>query len=136
MPLEKKNPAAVAAPVGPYSHLVRVGADVDWVILSGQVGLDETGDLPLDVYAQTVNVFANIERLLASERLGPEAIAKILTLAVSPEQAGEFRRARDEAFARWFPTGDHPAQSLAYVAGLARPEMLIEVEVWAVAPRA
>ena len=136
MEITRKNPATVAPPVGPYSHLVRVAKDVEWIFISGQVGLDESGEMPSDVYSQTVNTFRNIEQLLASEGLGPDSVVRLLTFLVGEENWAEFRRARSDIFEEWFPDGVYPGQSFTYSPALARADVLIEVEGWAVAPAA
>lgn len=133
--IEKKSPGVVAAPVGPYSHLVRVHGDADWVFVSGQVGMDSAGEIPGDIYAQAINVFGNIEQLLRSEGLEPRSLVRLLTFVVDPENMPEYRRARDEVLSEWFPSGDFPGQSLMFAAALARPDILLEIEGWAVAPR-
>ncbi|VVJ18861.1 endoribonuclease L-PSP [Amycolatopsis camponoti] len=45
-----------------------------------------------------------------------------------------YRAAQAEAFTNWFPDGDYPAQTLAVVVGLARPEYAVEVEAIAAVP--
>lgn len=134
MVITRNNPDVIAPPVGPYSHLVRVSSGVEWIFISGQVGLDPEGQMPPDAYSQTLNVFSNIERLLDSEGLGPASIVRLLTFVAGAEHAPEYRRASEAAFAAWFPDGDFPGQSFTFAPALARPDVLVEVEAWAVIP--
>ena len=136
MAITRKNPDVIAPPVGPYSHLVRVSSGVEWVFISGQVGLDVEGQMPPDAYSQTVNVFRNIERLLDSEGLGPASIVRLLTFVAGAEHAQEYRRASAAALNTWFPDGEFPGQSFTFAPALARPDVLVEVEAWAVVPPA
>lgn len=132
MVITRKNPDVIAPPVGPYSHLVRVPSGVEWVFISGQVGLDREGQMPPDAYSQTVNVFSNIGRLLDFEGLGPASIVRLLTFVAGTEYTPDYRRASGAALAAWFPNGDFPGQSFTFVPALARPDVLVEVEAWAV----
>ncbi|MGO3147145.1 MAG: RidA family protein [Leucobacter sp.] len=134
MHIERMTPNNVAPPIGRYSHLVRVDPSAEWFFISGQVGLDLAGVMPGDVYSQTLNVFENIRRLLDSQGLAPNAIVRLLTFLVGPENMNEFARARDEIYSEWFPTGDIPGHSLAMAPALARADVLIEMEGWAAGP--
>lgn len=150
MRIDRLTPADATPPIGAYPHLVRISGDIDWVFISGQVGLDSSGEMPGDVYSQTRNVYLNIERLLASQGLSPNSIVKFFTVLVDSAHLAEYRRARDEIYAEWFAftditnpcasedaaySGFRPGSSLIIAAALARKDVLIEVDGWAVAPR-
>ena len=65
--IRRWNPAAIAAPIGQYSHLASVPADHELVFVSGQVGVLDDGTLAgSDARSQTRQIFINIERLLDS----------------------------------------------------------------------
>lgn len=121
------NPGTLAPPIGRYSHLVRVPAGHDLIYISGQVGSTLAGDLPESMYEQARNVFLNVERLLADVDATPHDLVKLLTFAVGDDLSG-FYRARDEVYARWFPDTPPCGHSLAVVARLAAPGLLLEVE--------
>ncbi len=63
-------------------------------------------------------------------------MAKLNTLIVGPDNLPGFRAARDEVFSEWYPDGDVPAHTLAVVAGLAAPELLVEIEAILAVPEA
>lgn len=118
----------MAAPIGKYSHLASVGGGCT-VHISGQVGEAIDGTLAGDTLeSQTRQVFDNIAALLDSAGASPAHLVKLLTFVVGPTDLEGFTAARDEVYARWFPDSDWPAHSLAFVAGLARPDLLIEME--------
>lgn len=121
------NPETLAPPIGRYSHLVRVPAGHDLIYISGQVGSTPEGDLPESMYDQATNIFLNIERLLDDVAATPSDLVKLLTFAVGDDLGG-FYRARDEAYARWFPDTPPCGHSLAVVARLAAPGLLLEME--------
>ena len=58
---KKAAPAKAAAPVGPYTPVVRAG---DWVIVSGQLGLKD-GVMAKGVAAQTAQAVVNLKARLA-----------------------------------------------------------------------
>ena len=113
------NPDTVAPPLGRYSHLAEVPAGHRLVFFAATQGRQ---------------IFANLAALLAAEGAGPEHLVKLLTLVAGTEHLDGYRAAQAEAFATWFPDGDFPAQTLAVVAGLARPEYAVEVEAIAAVP--
>lgn len=129
------NPDTVAPPLGRYSHLAEVPAGHRLVFLAGQLGVGPDGTLAgPGAEPQAKQIFANLGALLAAEGAGPEHLVKLLTLVAGTEHLDGYRAAQAEAFANWFPDGDYPAQTLAVVAGLARPEYAVEVEAVAAVP--
>jgi enamine deaminase RidA (YjgF/YER057c/UK114 family) len=136
MSCRRWNPDNVAPPIGRYSHLAAVPSDHELVFISGQVGVLEDGTLAgSDAESQTRQILANIGRLLGSLDAGPEHLVKLLTLLSGTEHLAGYRAAQAEVFARWFPDGDWPAQSLAVVAALATSELAVEIEGMAAVPR-
>ncbi|MBF5040987.1 RidA family protein [Aggregicoccus sp. 17bor-14] len=127
MSLERKNPAGVAPPLGPYTHVTVVPAGSELLVFAGQVGMDREGRLPTEPEEQLRNALANVAALLASEGLGPQDLVKV-NLWLSE------RMDRDRLLAIWhdFRGGaEPPPTTLVYVAGLVRPEYYVEVEAWA-----
>ncbi|SFW83586.1 RidA family protein [Amycolatopsis australiensis] len=123
------NPDAVAPPLGRYSHVAEVPAGHRLVFLAGQLGVRPDGSLAgPDAEAQARQIFANVEALLAAQGAGPANLVKLLALVASPDELAGYRTALTDVFAKWFPDGDFPAQTLAVVAGLAAPEYVVEVE--------
>ena len=127
--LRRANPSSVAPPVGQYSHITTVPAGSELVFVSGQVGNYADGrPIDPDAHAQARQAFANLGAIIADLGLTPAHVAKLNTLIVGAGNVSAFRAARDEVFPEWYPDGVMPAHTLAVVAGLAMPELLIEVE--------
>lgn len=127
MTIERKNPAAVAPPIGSYSHLALVPAGSGLVVLAGQLGVDVKGQLPATPEEQLRNAFANVLAILRSEGISAAGVIKVNIWLVRPiEGFGEL----------WstFHGGQPPPTTVAYVAGLFDPKYLVEVEVWAARP--
>ncbi len=125
-PIPLPTPSAPAA-LGPYSPAVRAG---DWVILSGQVGLDPTdGRLVAGgVEAQARQIVANIAAVLGDCGSSLASVAKTLIFLTD---LGDFQVV-NAIYADAF--GDHrPARSTVQVAALPGGAA-VEIEVWAFSP--
>lgn len=116
------TPAKGAAPVGPYSHAVRVG---DLLFCSGQIPLDPaTGQLVAgDIKVQTGCVLENVRAILDDQKL---SFAQVVKTTVFLTNLGDFA-AMNDVYARYF-TGDFPARSTIQVAALPRAAS-VEIEV-------
>ena len=116
------RPAGAPAPVGPYSHAVRVG---DLLFCSGQIPLDPaTGQLAgPDIQTQTTRVLDNVKAVLAAEKLDLTAVVKATVFLTDLADFG----AMNEVYGRYF-TGEFPARSTVQVAALPRGAR-IEIEV-------
>jgi enamine deaminase RidA (YjgF/YER057c/UK114 family) len=117
-----------------YSHAVRVpGGSV--VLVSGQVGLDDHGDLVAGgVRGQAEQVFTNLGRALDSAGATFADVVKLnyyCADAVTPEDIDVVRQVRD----RYVNVNAPPASTFVVVRRLVRPELLIEIEAMAVVTR-
>ncbi|MGP3976427.1 RidA family protein [Streptomyces sp. 8N114] len=119
------------APGNGYSHLV-IG-EGRFIAISGQVAIDAHGKVvgEGDPTAQAEQVFANLKRCLDEAGAGFSDVMKftffVTDLAVMPA----LRAVRD----RYLDPERLPACSAVQVAGLVRPELLIEIEALAVTAR-
>jgi enamine deaminase RidA (YjgF/YER057c/UK114 family) len=123
------DPADVAAPFSSYSNVARVE---DLVFVAGQVGIDAAGRLAgAAVAEQTVRVYENIRTILASEGGSLRDVVRFVSYLISADDIAEFYRARQDYFAKVFPDGVYPPNTLLIVAGLARPEFRVEIDATA-----
>jgi len=110
--------------IGPYSPAVRAG---EWIILSGQVGLDpSTGALVGGgAGAEARQALANIASVLGDCGLTMSDVAKSLVFVTDLGEFANVNAVYAEAF------GVHrPARSTVQVAGLPGGAT-VEIEVWA-----
>jgi 2-iminobutanoate/2-iminopropanoate deaminase len=115
--------------MGRYHHAVVLPAGTALAFVSGQIGNHLDGrPVEPDPTAQARQAFANLGVIVHQLGATPADIAKFTTLVVGADGLAGFRAARDEIFAGWYPDGDVPANTLMIVAGLASPEVLIEIE--------
>jgi enamine deaminase RidA (YjgF/YER057c/UK114 family) len=129
--IEFHTPPALPAPAG-YSHVASVPAGSRLVWTSGQVPLkaDGTPAVPGDWEAQTRLVMEHLGVALAAGGAGWEDVFKLTFYVVDVTELATIRRVRDE-----FVNVEHPpTSSLVQVAGLFRPDVLIEIEAVAALP--
>jgi enamine deaminase RidA (YjgF/YER057c/UK114 family) len=111
-----------------YSHAVTGRGR--WVAISGQVALDEQGQLvgAGDLEAQARQVFANLDRALAAAGASFTDVIKLSFYLTDISQIAVVRPVRDE----WVDTARPPASTAVQVGALFMPGLMIEVEAWAV----
>lgn len=118
------NPAGVHQPLGRYSHAVSIQAGAQRVVLSGQVAVRPDGSVVDAAADQVAQVLANIKTVLAAHGLGPSDVVKVTAFLTDRAVLPAWRTQRDAFF------GAHaPASTLLFVAGLADPRFLVEVEL-------
>ena len=136
MMIDGGNPASLAAPIGPFRHFTVAPDEHRLVFVSGQVGHNASGELVSGgCFGQTRQVFRNLDAILLDLGATPQHVVKLFTIVTGEGSFAEFARARQEVFARWYPTGDYPAHSAFSAAALAAPELLIELEAVVAVPR-
>jgi 2-iminobutanoate/2-iminopropanoate deaminase len=121
------NPKAVHAPVGVYSHTVSVAPGARWVAVAGQVGMNKRGVLAKGIRRQAEQAFRNVLACLRENGMRKQDLVKLTVFLTDSRHIAEYRAAR----ARVLGDGVRPASTLLIVAGLASPDMLIEIEAWA-----
>lgn len=111
-----------------YEHAARVG---DFIFVAGQVAKDESGALvaPNDAAGQAKVVFEHLRKVLAHAGATPQDIVKMNTYIVDRADSAVVTAERFRFL------GDHRPPHTGVVAGLGAPEVRLEVEVVAVAPK-
>lgn len=116
-----------------FTNVVVASGPVKTVYIGGQDAVDASGNIvgKGDIKAQTEQILRNIELALAAVDAKVEHIVKwnLYVVQGQPLQAGF------EAFQRFWGDRPHtPAISFMYVAGLAHPDFLAEMDAVAVVP--
>ena len=115
----------MSKPLGPYTPAVRAG---DWIIVSGQLGLQDGALVSGGVAAQTTKAVENLQALLASMGAELSDIAKTLCFLTDMDTFTTF----NDAYVAGF--GAHrPARSTIGVAALPAGAA-VEIEAWAYKP--
>jgi len=118
------NPKTISAPIGQYSHAAEFPTAARSVHIAGQFGLEKDGTTPPNFSAQAEIVWSNISEILHDADMECSDIVKVNTYLVDVSDLAESSKVRIKYL------GEHaPAATTVIVAGLLRPEWLIEVEV-------
>ena len=109
-------------PGGALSPGVVVG---DLLFVSGHVAVDSGGNVvgEGDAEAQTRQVMANVQEVVTAAGGKMEDVAKITCFLTDIANYPAYSKVRGETWPK-----DPPASSTVVVAGLVRPELLVEVE--------
>ncbi|WP_407561628.1 RidA family protein [Streptomyces sp. 184] len=122
------NPAAVPAPAGRFSHVVRLdlGGDGALLFVSGQVALDADGRVvgPGDMRAQARHVMESLEAILAAHGGTFADVVNIRSFVTDMSALAEYAEVR-----RGYFSGPPPSSTTVEVSRLFRDGALLEVEV-------
>lgn len=122
-----KNPA--------FTQVISISGPAKTVYVGGQNAVDAQGNIigKGDIKAQTQQVLANIREALAAAGAEPRHIIKWNLYLVQ----GQSLREGFAAFQQfWGHNSNPPVITMAFVAGLANPDFLLEMDVTAVVPLA
>lgn len=118
------NPDTIAPPLGAYSQGVEHPADARVVYLAGQVGIEKDGTVPADFDAQARLAWSNCTAILEAHGMSLADVVKINHFLTRTEDIPAYAEMRPGLLGE-----ARPASTLLVVAGLARPDLLIEVEM-------
>ncbi len=122
MPLERIQPHGLQdSPL--FTHVVKAG---NTVYIAGQVAVDQDGQIVGrgDVTAQSTQVFENIQTALAAA--GAD-LSHLVRITIYATDAG-FRDPIRDVRRRYLGSPDPVASTFIVVAGLALPELLVEID--------
>jgi reactive intermediate/imine deaminase len=128
--VKRTNPPTLSAPTG-YTHIVEVTGPNKTIYISGQIAYDKDGKLvgAGDMQAQAEQIFKNLEAALTAAGAKFSDVVKMNSYITDMSRIQAVRDVR----ARYFKDS-LPASTFVQVAGLVRPDLLLEVEVVAVLP--
>lgn len=123
----RSNPPAVRTPTG-YTHAIQITGNYTRLVISGQVGMSADGTVPGSGEGQIAQAFANLRAILSAHGMTVENVVKTTAFLTDRGLLEAFRSARSVVF------GEHaPASTLLFVAGLADPRWVFEIEAEAIA---
>jgi reactive intermediate/imine deaminase len=126
--VKRTNPPELSSPTG-YTHIVEVSGPAKTIYISGQIAFDKDGKLvgEGDMKAQAEQVFRNLQTALTAAGAKFADVVKMNSYITDMSKAQAVRDVRGRYF------GDVvPASTFVEVKGLARPGLMLEVEVVAV----
>ena len=122
----RTSPSDVIA-VGNYSHVTIVPRNAQLYTFSGQIGADESGNLPDDYNKQIENTFINIDKVLNSQSLNADDVIKVNIWAT---EEIDWENVFDPIWDKFFGN-TYPSMTIAYVRALGLPEIKMEIEILA-----
>lgn len=121
---DKASTNIVRNPTGGYDRrTVEIPPGSRVVYVSGQTATDENGYTPPDAETQADIVYSKVAQSLADAGMSMKDLVKTNLYMVNPGDIGAIVKAG----AKYNPGGTQ-AGTLVYVSGLARPEVLLELE--------
>ena len=123
------KPTRIHPPFAPYNHGILVPEGQQLVFCSGQLGISADKLVPPDCAGQTRICFDSIAAILAEADMSLSNIVRINAFVTGREHLRPYMDARNRRFGHPLP-----ASTLMIVAGFARPEFFVEIEVVAAGP--
>ena len=116
-----------------FSHAVSVRGAHKVIYVGGQNAVSSSGSVvgKGDVAAQTRQVFQNLEHVLESAGARMEHVVKWNIMVVAGQPIPPAFQVFQET---WGRRPDPPAITVSFVAGLANPDFLVEMDAVAVVP--
>jgi enamine deaminase RidA (YjgF/YER057c/UK114 family) len=119
------NPAHIAPPYkNRYSHAIEVAAGSRLLYVSGTVGVQPDGTVPAEFGAQVTAVMDNLTAILKAGGMDWTDVVKFQGFLMPQGDLAIFAGIRETYF------GAHkPAMTVVWVAGLADPRWMVEVDL-------
>ena len=114
-----------------FTNVIVVPAGTTLVFVSGLTAQGPDGSAPKDPRAQAEAVFANLRAALAARGLTPADVIQVRAFLVDIQTTLPAYR---EAYGDFIGKAPPPTSTAVGVAGLVRPDLLLEVELVAAKP--
>ena len=123
-------PETIHPPIGAYAHAIEVPESAKTMFIAGQVGIDVDGNVPADFSAQADLAWQNLMAILEFNGMRMKDVVKITHFLTDAAHLPAYNEVRSKYLGE-----ERPASTLLIVAGLARPDLLVEVEMVAAIQR-
>ncbi|MCL2574367.1 MAG: RidA family protein [Defluviitaleaceae bacterium] len=121
-----RNPSNIHSPLASYSHQAEVAADARWLVMSAQIGMEKDRYVPECVLEQIDLTFDNILHNLKVANMDMNNLVKLVLYFVGEHDVEQRRNLIKQRLG-----GHEPCMTVIYVAGLASPDLKVEIDVWA-----
>jgi enamine deaminase RidA (YjgF/YER057c/UK114 family) len=109
-----------------YSQGLEVAPGSRLLAIAGQVGRDANGGIPDGIEAQATLAWANVKAVLKEAGMGLNDLIHYFSFLVRREDNAGYDKVRIKALG-----AARPASTKVFISGLARPELLCEVQAFA-----
>ena len=123
-------PETIHPPIGAYAHAIEVPDSAKVMFIAGQVGIDIDGNVPADFAAQADLAWRNLMAILEFNGMRMKDVVKVTHFLTDAADLPAYNEVRAKYLGE-----ERPASTLLIVAGLARPDLLVEVEMVAAIQR-
>lgn len=123
MTIQLHNPSTIAPPFSCYSHGASAPASARWLHISGQVGVTPDGVVPDDAHKQIQLAWDNLIAVLNDAGMTVHDLVKVDGFITRHDMVPLYRLERERRFA-----GHAAATTMVIVAGLAEPNLLVEIQ--------
>ena len=121
--LTAHNPDTIAPPVAFYSQGIEVPPGARTLHIAGVVGITPDRTVEIGFEAQHRRIWLNVIEILNSADMGVEDLVRLNVFSLNPADVFMVSSGRQEFL------GDHkPVSTYLAIAGLARPEFLVEMD--------
>ena len=114
-----------------YGHAVEFRGLGDILFISGQIGIDPNRLILETFENQCRQAMSNVEAVLEHAGFSADGLVRLTYFPIASDNVADLNRIRIE---RW-SASEPPAVTTLVVAGLARKELLVEIEATAVRAR-
>jgi enamine deaminase RidA (YjgF/YER057c/UK114 family) len=113
----------VAKKIGKYGDAIEVAPNQRWLFTAGTPGMDEKGEFPPDITRQAELAWGHILKMLKEADMSVTDLVKITQYLTRAEDIPAYVQVRTRVLGE-----ARPASMLMVVAGLPRPEFLLEID--------
>jgi len=123
---EHRNPDIIHKPVAGYVHQIELSNIKRQLILSGQIGMDLSGNIPEGINEQFEITLDNIVKNLISADMKIQNIDKLTIYLAEEMDAGKRKEILEKKLGSY-----KPCMTLIYVKSLASPKIKVEIDTMA-----
>ena len=117
------KPAQIGWSASGQTHGLAHGAVFKRLLISGQPGVDERGEVPADLEAQIELAFDNLLKVIAAGQMAVEDLVRIAAYVAQPSAYGVFDRVRARKLGALTP-----AATYVETAGFSDPRWRVLIE--------
>ncbi len=121
-----RNPKNIHKPLAAYSHQIEVSSSERLLVMSGQIGMQKDGTVPVDPNEQLQIALENVTLNLEAAGMAVEDILKVTIYVAGQMDMIERRKILAAYFENY-----HPCMTFLFVAALASPNLKVEIDVMA-----
>jgi 2-iminobutanoate/2-iminopropanoate deaminase len=121
-----RNPDSIHPPLAAYSHQIEISGPQRQLVIAGQIGMRSDGEVPDDPIDQLAVALDNVERNLEAAGMGIVDLVRLTIYLVGDWDANARRQMVASRLG-----AHHPCTTLLFVAGLAAPNLRVELDAWA-----